>query len=123
MSTSDTPKVSVCIPTYNHEAYIAQAVESVLEQRTNFGVEVLIGEDCSTDRTRQIICELAARHPDKIRLRLAEKNQGAGRNFADLFEHCRGEYVVILEGDDYWTSPNKLQIQVDTLDARPDWAM
>lgn len=117
------PKVSVCIPTYNHEAYIAQAVQSALTQRTNFRTELIIGEDCSTDRTRQIVVELANKYPEKIRLRLAPQNQGAGRNFVDLFSQCRGEYVIILEGDDYWTSPDKLQTQVDALDAHPQWAM
>ncbi|MCC7476317.1 MAG: glycosyltransferase [Pirellulales bacterium] len=117
------PKVSICIPTYNHEAFIAQAVESVLSQRTDFDFEVLIGEDCSTDRTREIVVELARRHPEKIRLRLAETNQGGGRNVVDLLGQCRGPYVTILEGDDYWIASHKLQRQVDALEARPDWAM
>ena len=119
----DNPKVSVCILTYNQEAYIGQAVESALAQRTNFRTELIIGEDCSTDRTREIVVDLARKHPDKIQLRLAPQNQGGGRNFVDLFHRCRGEYVVILEGDDYWTSPDKLQTQVDALDAHPRWAM
>jgi glycosyltransferase involved in cell wall biosynthesis len=119
----ENPKVSVCILTYNQEAYIGQAVESALTQRTNFRTELIIGEDCSTDRTREIVVDLARKHPDKIRLRLAPQNQGGGRNFVDLFHQCRGEYVVILEGDDYWTSPDKLQSQVDVLDAHPQWSM
>lgn len=119
----DNPTVSVCIPTFNHEQYIAQAVESVLAQRTNFPVEILIGEDCSTDRTREIVVEFKRRHPDRIDLRLAETNQGGGRNFCDLFARSGGQYVIILEGDDYWTAPHKLQTQVDALDAHPEWAM
>ena len=119
----EKPKVSVCILTYNQEAYIAQAVESALGQRTNFRVELIIGEDCSTDRTRQIVVDLAARHPEKIRLRLAQQNQGANRNFVDLFAQCRGDYVIILDGDDYWTNPDKLQMQADALDVHPRWAM
>lgn len=117
------PRVSVCIPTYNHEAYVAQTIDSALSQRTNFAVELIIGEDCSTDGTRKIVVDLANKYPDQISLRLAQTNQGAGRNFMDLFSQCRGEYVVILEGDDYWTSPDKLQKQVDALDAHPEWAM
>ena len=103
------PKVSVCILTYNHEKYIAQAVESALQQRTTFPVEILIGEDCSTDRTRDIVAELGRRHPDRVGLHLAEKNQGGGRNFCNLFAQSRGQYVIILEGDDYWTAPHKQQ--------------
>jgi glycosyltransferase involved in cell wall biosynthesis len=116
-------KVSVCVVTYNHERYIAQALESALCQHTTFQFEIVIGEDCSTDRTREILNDLATKHPDIIRLRLAPRNQGASRNFAQTFADCRGQYVIILEGDDYWTSPNKLQAQVDALDAHPDWAI
>jgi glycosyltransferase involved in cell wall biosynthesis len=119
----DDIKVSVCMVTYNHERYIADAVESVLAQRRNFSLEVIIGEDCSTDRTRAIVTELAAKHPETIRLRLAEQNRGGKANFMDAFAACRGEYVHILEGDDYWISPDKLQRQVDALDSHPEWAI
>jgi glycosyltransferase involved in cell wall biosynthesis len=116
-------KVSVCMVTYNQDRYIAQAVESALMQETNFPFEIVIGEDCSTDSTRAIVEELAIGRPDVIRLRLAEKNQGAKRNFVGTFADCRGQYVTILEGDDYYTSPHKLQLQADALDAHPDWAI
>lgn len=116
-------KVSVCMVTYNQERYIAQAVESAVMQQTNFPFEILVGEDCSTDSTRAIVEELAARRPDLIRLRLAAVNQGAKRNFMGCFADCRGQYVTILEGDDFYTSPHKLQLQADALDERPDWAI
>ena len=119
----DGTKVSVCMVTYNHEQYIAQAIQSVLAQETDFPIELVIGEDCSTDNTRSIVCELAEKHGDRIRLRLAESNQGAKANFIGTFGACRGQYVALLEGDDYWTCTDKLQMQVDALDARPDWAM
>jgi glycosyltransferase involved in cell wall biosynthesis len=117
------PTVSVCMITYNQEQFIDQAVESVLMQETDFPVEIVIGEDCSTDGTRAIVERLAAQHPDRIRLLLAEKNQGGKRNFMRTFAACRGTYQAILEGDDYWTHPHKLQRQVEALSARPDWAM
>lgn len=117
------PKVSVFTTTYNHEPFIAQAIESVLMQVVDFEVEYLIGEDCSTDRTRQIVMDYQARAPDRIRLLLREKNLGGRRNFADTFRACRGEYVAILEGDDFWTSAHKLQRQVDFMEAHADCAI
>ena len=116
-------KVSVCVVTYNHERYIAQAIESVLAQRTTFPYEIVIGEDCSTDNTRAIVRDLVARYPDRIRLRLADRNQGGKQNFMGTFNDCRGQYVVILEGDDYWTCADKLQLQVEALEAHPNWAL
>ena len=116
-------KLSVCMVTYNHEPYIAQAVESALAQQTEFPFEIVIGDDCSTDRTRAILSDFARRAPDIIRLRLAERNQGARTNFLGTLNACCGKYVAMLEGDDYWTSPQKLQKQVDALEARPDWAI
>lgn len=121
--TNDRPKVSVCMLAYNHEQFIAQAIEGVLSQQTNFQVEMVIGEDCSTDATRAIIVDLANKHPGAIRLRLAERNEGGKSNFLKTFAMCRGEYMAILECDDYWTDPLKLQRQVDALDAHPDWAI
>ncbi|MBL9162906.1 MAG: glycosyltransferase [Planctomycetaceae bacterium] len=116
-------KVSVCMITFNQERYIAQAINSVLEQQTTFPFEIVIGEDCSTDGTRAIVEQLAAAHPQVIRLRLAEQNQGAKRNFVGTFSEARGEFVVILEGDDYFTDPLKLQRQVAALVAHPDWSI
>jgi glycosyltransferase involved in cell wall biosynthesis len=110
-------KLSVAIITYNHERFIAQAIESVLSQRVNFSYEIIIGEDCSTDGTRGVIADFALRHPQHIKTLLRNKNIGANRNFAETFAACRGEYVAYLEGDDYWTSVDKLQRQIDFLDA------
>ncbi|MEW6107743.1 MAG: glycosyltransferase [Nitrospirota bacterium] len=111
------PMVSVCMVTYNHEKFIAQAIESVLMQKTDFSFELVIGEDCSTDNTRKIVVEYKRRYPDKIKLLLAEKNLGAGRNFVQTIKACRGKYIALLEGDDYWTDNYKLQKQVDTLES------
>ncbi len=119
----DDVKVSVCMITYNHARYIAQAVESVLAQRTNFAVEIVIGEDCSTDGTRGILVDLARCNSQRIRLRLAEQNQGINPNFFGTLAACRGKYVALLEGDDFWSSPDKLQKQVEALDVHPEWAM
>lgn len=113
-------KVSVCMITYNHERFIAQAVESALMQQTNFDFEIVVGEDCSTDGTRAILLELQDRHPDKIRLLLRETNLGACRNSILTWNACRGQYLAILDGDDYWTCQHKLQKQVDFLEKHPE---
>ncbi len=116
------PKVSVAMVTYRHGPFLAQAIESVLSQQTNFPFELVIGEDCSPDNTREVALEYAARYPDKIRLELPEKNIGLTRNLSRTIGACRGKYVAWLEGDDYWTSPHKLQTQADYLDQNPDIA-
>jgi glycosyltransferase involved in cell wall biosynthesis len=105
--------------TYNHEHYIAQAVESVMMQKTTFSVELVVGEDCSADGTRDILLDLQSRHPERIRLLLREQNLGSMRNFVQTLECCGGEYVALLDGDDYWTDPFKLQKQVELLDGDP----
>jgi glycosyltransferase involved in cell wall biosynthesis len=116
-------KLSVMMITYNHERFIAQALESVLAQRVNFDFEVVVGEDCSTDRTREILIDFHRRYPDRIVPLLREKNLGAMRNLQETLASCRGQYVALLEGDDYWISDDKLQKQVDFLDAHPDRAI
>jgi len=116
-------KLSVCLITYNHGRFIAQALESALAQETNFEFEIVVGEDCSADHTRQILVEYQQRYPGKIRLMLPEKNLGANRNFARTLQACRGQYIALLEGDDYWTAPTKLQEQVDFLDSHEECAI
>lgn len=109
-------KVSVCMITYDHEKYIAQAIESVLMQKTNFSLDLVIGEDNSIDNTRKIVKKYQKKYPNKIKLILNKKSLGMVPNFIQTLKACKGEYVALLEGDDYWTSPNKLQKQVDFLE-------
>ena len=116
-------KVSVLMITYNHEKFIAQAIESVLAQKAYFEYELVIGEDCSTDNTRQIIIDYQEQYPDKIRLLLPERNLGMLTNFINTYRACQGEYIALLEGDDYWTSPNKLAKQVSFLDDNLDFSV
>lgn len=108
-------EVSVLMITYNHEKYISQALESILSQQVCFEYEIVIGEDCSKDNTRKIILEYLRKHPDKIRLLSQEKNLGMLRNYTRTFKECKGKYIAVLDGDDYWISPDKLQRQVDYL--------
>ncbi len=116
-------KVSVLMVTYNHERFIAQALASVLAQRVNFDYEIVVGEDCSTDGTRDIVMEFYRRNPKRIVPLLRSHNLGGAQNFMAALASCHGQYVASLEGDDYWTHEDKLQRQVDFLDAHPDYAM
>jgi glycosyltransferase involved in cell wall biosynthesis len=109
--------------TYNQEAFIAQAIRSALMQITNFDYEIVIGDDCSTDGTRAIAADLARRNPFRIRTLFQDVHLGVNRNLVATLKACTGEYVAVLEGDDYWTTHNKLQLQVDFLDGHPDYAI
>src|ERR1700676_449892 len=116
-------KLSVMMITYNHERYIAQAIESILAQKVNFDYELVIGEDCSTDGTRAVILDFHRRYPSRIVPLLRERNLGGPRNFLGTLAACRGKYLALLEGDDYWICTDKLQRQVDFLEANPAWAI
>jgi glycosyltransferase involved in cell wall biosynthesis len=116
-------KLSVMMLTYNHERLIGQALESVLAQRVNFDYEIVVGEDCSTDGTRAVLMDCYRRYPDRIVPLLHDRNVGSLRNFQTTLAACKGGYLSILDGDDYWTCETKLQRQVDFLDSHPDYAI
>jgi glycosyltransferase involved in cell wall biosynthesis len=116
------PTVSVVLRTYDHARYVAQAIESVLIQEAPFPFELVIGEDCSTDGTREIVASYAARHPDVIRAVLPDRNLGHGAIFERALEATRAPFIAYLDGDDYWTSASKLRRQVDFLRANPECA-
>ncbi|MDQ0346231.1 glycosyltransferase [Ancylobacter vacuolatus] len=117
------PKVSVSMITFNHERFIGQAIESALAQQTDFEVEIVIGEDRSTDATRAICRSYRDRYPDRIHLVERPVNIGAVPNYLETCRECRGEYVAFLEGDDVWTDPHKLSKQVAFLDSHRDYAI
>lgn len=110
------PLVSVCVTTYNHAPYIAQALESILAQRTSFGVEIVVGDDCSGDGTAEIVSHYVAQYPDRVRLITGERNVGMRANYRRVVEACRGEYVAMCDGDDFWCDEEKLQRQVEVLE-------
>lgn len=124
--TSVFPKVSVSIITYNHRDYIARTIDSVLQQQVDFPYEIIIGDDCSTDGTQAILRAYQEQHPDVIHLILHPTRYAgvAGRlnNITNLYA-CRGQYIAMLDGDDSWTSPDKLQTQVNFLDQHPDYVI
>ena len=117
------PKVSIISTTYNHEKYIRAALDSFVAQKTDFEVEVIIGDDHSTDNTAGIIEEYAKAHPGLFKPVLRNKNLGVVGNFLDVLRAAKGDYIAICEGDDFWTDPDKLQTQADFLDKNLDYAL
>ena len=124
-------EVSVRVTTYNHAGYIRDAIEGALNQDTDFPYEIVIGEDESDDGTREICIEYAQKHPDKIRLFLRREEdkiyingRKTGRyNSIETRKACRGRYIALLEGDEYWIDRRKLQMQRDYLKANQDCKM
>ncbi len=114
------PLVSVKMITYNHAPFIARAIEGVMQQKTDFSFELLIGEDCSTDGTREVVFEYQKKYPDVIRVITSDKNVGMKQNGLRVLKACRGKYIAYCEGDDYWHHPLKLQKQVDYLEGHQD---
>lgn len=119
-------KVSVQILTYNQRKFIATAINSVLQQEVDFDYEIVIGDDCSSDGTQEILREFADANARRVRLLLHDQKPvglPGKENFISSLRACRGEYVAMLDGDDYWTDPLKLSKQVQFLDANPDFAI
>ena len=112
--------ISVAVVTYNHEKFIEKTISSILSQKTEYQFEVIIGDDLSTDNTRKIIDDFVLQYPDLIKPIYQDENIGANANFVSVLNKCKGKYIAICEGDDYWTDQNKLQRQVDFLEENPD---
>lgn len=119
----NNPLVSVRILTYNHEKYIAQCIEGIVSQKTNFPFEIIIGEDCSTDATRQICRNYKEKYPDIINLIENERNLGVVANGERTIAAYRGKYIAWCDGDDYWIDDYKLQKQIDILERNPNIAV
>lgn len=119
------PLLSVVCWTYNHEKFIAQCIEGLLIQETDFPVEILIHDDASTDHTADIIRRYHARYPKMIRPVLQKDNQlQQGKNFIpELFENAFGTYIALCDGDDWWRASDKLQSQVDLLEANSAFSL
>lgn len=124
------PLLTVCIFAYNHEKFIAQAIESVINQKTNFEFEIIVGEDGSTDKTMEILHRIQDSNSKKIQILIQDQSKKIylnGRptgkwNVINTLSHAKGKYISLLDGDDYWTDPLKLQKQVDFLEANPDYS-
>jgi len=119
------PLVSIVCTTYNHARYVEQAIAGFLMQVTRFPFEIVIHDDVSTDDTRTVVDAYASRYPSIIRTIYQTENQySQGRTTPIIaFAHCRGRYIAFCEGDDYWTDPQKLQLQCDLLEADPSYSL
>ncbi len=115
-----TPKLTVIIITYNQEKYIKAAIESVLNQKTDFSYELIVSDDCSTDKTAEIIKEYQAGHAN-IKPILNKENLGGSKNCFEAVRKAKGEYIVVFEGDDYWTADDKIDKQIKFLDENPEY--
>lgn len=114
------PLVSICLITYKQEAYVAEALDGILMQQQNgFKMEVVIGDDCSPDKTPAIITDYASRYPELIKVSARNKNLGMHGNWAQTISECQGKYIAIIEGDDRWEDDQKLAKQVALLEANP----
>lgn len=126
VDNSDNPLVSIKCMTYNHENYIAQCIDGFLMQKTNFPFEILIHDDCSTDKTESIVRDYEAKFPKIIKGIYETENQwkkGCGAHHTKIDAAIKGKYIAICEGDDYWIDENKLQMQVDFLENNPEYGM
>ncbi len=122
-----TPLLSICCITYNHKEYISQAIESFLMQETNFEYEILLYDDASNDGSQEIIAKFQEEYPKIIKPILQTENRYSkgerGMNFRYNYPRAKGKYIAICDGDDFWTDPQKLQIQVDFLESHSDYVL
>lgn len=122
-ATGEEPLVSIHCITYNHERFIAQALDSFLMQKAPFPFEIVIGDDCSADGTVKLVEVYQALHPGLIKLLPSPVNLGITQNFRRTLKACRGRYIAICEGDDFWVDPTKLAQQVQFLEDHPGYVM
>lgn len=118
-----TPAVSIACVTYNHIEYIDKAVNGFLMQRCDFDYEIIIGDDNSTDGTKEILEKYKNEFPEKIKIITSDRNSGSLENNIKVISSCAGEFIAFCDGDDYWTDPFKLQKQVDFLKDNHDFIM
>lgn len=119
----EVPAVSICCVAYNHEKYIETALKSFLMQETNFPFEIIVGEDCSSDDTFNIISRYREKYPNLIKVISNKNNVGMHKNFFRVFDAAKGEYIAICEGDDSWADKEKLQKQKDFMDSDEEYVV
>ena len=124
----EDPILSIYVATYNHENYIIRALDSIFMQKTKYSYEVLVGEDCSTDKTREVLRQYEKEHAEfvangklKVFYRKSNMYKCTPSNSQDLKKRSRGKYIIALEGDDYWTDDTKLEKQIDFLEQHPEY--
>lgn len=112
--------ISTIIPSYNRADTVGETIESILAQKVDADIEIVIGDDCSTDNAREVLLQYREQYPDIIRLIFHEHNMGLGANWATCVKACRGKYICNCDNDDYWHNPNKLQLQLEYMESHPD---
>lgn len=120
MKKENKTLISVIIPSYNRANTVGETIESIAAQKVDADIEIVIGDDCSTDNAREVLEQYRQKYPDIIRLFLREQNMGLGANWAQCVKDCRGEFICNCDNDDYWHNPNKLQLQLDYMRSHPD---
>lgn len=120
MKSKDKILISVVIPSYNRADTVGQTIDSILAQKVDADVEIVIGDDCSTDNAREVLLRYKEMHPDVIKLLFHEHNMGLGANWATCVKACNGKYICNCDNDDYWHNPHKLQIQLDYMESHPE---
>lgn len=118
--SNSTPLVTILMITYNHEHYLADAIQGVINQICDFKFELIIGEDCSQDATRQIALNYEKQYPDIIRVIYSDNNVGMNANSRRIFDQANGKYIAYCEGDDFWCDRTKLAQQVTLIESDPD---
>lgn len=112
--------ISVIIPSYNRADTVGQTIDSIIAQKVDADIEIVIGDDCSTDNAREVLEQYRRKYPDIIRLFLREENMGLGANWAQCVKDCRGEFICNCDNDDYWHNTHKLQLQLDHMRSHPE---
>lgn len=111
--------ISVVIPSYNRASTVGQTIESIVNQQVDADIEIIIGDDCSTDNAREVLLEYKEKYPNIIHIFFWEENMGLGANWASCVKECQGKYICNCDNDDYWHNPNKLQLQLDYMETHP----
>lgn len=123
MSKQDKILISVIIPSYNRADTVGETIESIVAQEgigTEYDIEIVFGDDCSTDNAREVLEQYRQKYPDLIRLFLREQNVGLGANWAMCVKDCRGKYICNCDNDDYWHNPQKLHLQLEYMECHPE---
>ena len=118
----ERPKLSVCVSVYGRPKFVAQCLESIIQQECNFKFEIIVSDDCSPDGASDVIRDYESRYPDLLRGNYHPVNRGAGQNYLDLHDQAKGHYIAHIDGDDLMLA-GKLQAQADFLDNNPDFAV
>lgn len=119
MKNTNKQLISVIIPSYNRANTVGFTIESIISQKVDADIEIVIGDDCSTDNAREVLTQYKEKYPDIIRLFFWEKNLGLGANWASCVKECKGKYICNCDNDDYWHNTNKLQLQLDYMESNP----